>query len=83
VLDDYLSCRNAVEVLTQLGHSGTKPLVVVTYHHSPSENERETLRALGVSALINKRDHSELTEIVRHLLEPSSLRQRIAFDSIT
>jgi len=83
VLDDYLSSKNAVQVLMDLQDSRLKPLVVVTYHCVPSRDERAQLEALGVSALVNKGAHSDLTEIVHHLFEPVQPRHHGRFGSIT
>ena len=47
VLDDYLSDRHCIQVLTHFQHAGVKPLTVVTYHQLPSQAEREQLGALG------------------------------------
>ena len=71
VLDDYLSDRDSIQVVVDLRCSDMVPsLVVVTYHRRPSQGEQARLRALGVSALINKLAHDELTRTVRAMLEP-------------
>jgi DNA-binding response OmpR family regulator len=70
VLDDYLSDRHCIQVLTHFRQSGMKPLVVVTYHQLPSRSERDQLRALGVSTLVNKRAPIELVRTVHYLLRP-------------
>lgn len=70
VLDDYLSDRHCIQVLTHFHRAGLKPLVVVTYHDLPSRTEREQLRALGVSTLVNKRTPIELVRTVHYLLRP-------------
>lgn len=71
VLDDYLSDRDSIQVVDDLRCSDMVPsLVVVTYHRRPSQGEQARLQALGVSALINKLAHDELTRTVRAMLEP-------------
>ena len=70
VLDDYLSDRHCIQVLTHFPHAGLKPLVVVTYHDLPTRAEREQLRSLGVSTLVNKRTPIELVRTVHYLLRP-------------
>ena len=55
VLDDHLSDKNAIEVMSELRSSGMTPMVVVTYHRDPSAHQRAQLRSLGASALVNKR----------------------------
>lgn len=82
VLDDYLSDTDSIQVLTELRRGGTAPLVVVTYHHFPSFHEEKQLRALGVSALVNKRAHLELVQIVDYLLEPQTAGHH-EFDTMT
>ena len=83
VLDDYLSDRDSIQVLTEFRRAGITPLVIVTYYRFPSPHEEKQLRALGVSALVNKRAHSELARIVSQLLEPRTAHQRGAFDDMT
>jgi CheY-like chemotaxis protein len=83
VLDDYLSDADSIQVLTELRRGGMSPLVVVTYHHPPSFHEEKQLRALGVSALVNKRAHAELAQIVGYLLQPLTPGQHHEFDSLT
>lgn len=83
ILDDYLSDADSVQTLTACRSAGIATLVVVTYHRFPSFDEEAQLRDLGVSALINKRAHSELVEIVGHLLQPLGAGQRFTFESIT
>jgi hypothetical protein len=58
-------------------------LVIVIYHRYPSSVRCSSLRALGVSALVNKRAHSELPQIVDHLLEPRIAQHGDAFDVMT
>jgi hypothetical protein len=58
-------------------------LVVVTYHRLPSLDEEARLRELGVHALVDKRAHLDLIEIVDHLLTPRWAEQRFAFDTMT
>lgn len=70
VLDDYLSDRHCIQVLTHFHRAGMKPLVVVTYHELPSRAERKKLRSLGVSTLVNKRAPIELVRTVHYLLRP-------------
>lgn len=70
VLDDYLSDRHCIQVLTHFQRAGMKPLVVVTYHQLPSRSERKQLRALGVSSLVSKRSPIELVRSVHYLLRP-------------
>lgn len=70
VLDDYLSDRHCIQVLTHFQHAGMKPMVIVTYHQLPSRAEREQLRALGVSSLVSKGSPIELVRSVHYLLRP-------------
>lgn len=75
VLDDYLSDRGSIQVVVDLRCSDMVPsLVVVTYHRRPSQGEQARLQVLGVSALINKLAHDELTRTVRAMLEPQEPR---------
>ncbi len=75
VLDDYLSDRGSIQVVVDLRCSDMVPsLVVVTYHRRPSQGEQTRLQVLGVSALINKLAHDELTRTVRAMLEPQEPR---------
>ena len=83
VLDDYMSDRDSIQVLTELRQAGMSLFVIVTYHRFPSFHEEKQLYALGVSALVNKRAHSELAQIVSRLLEPTTWRQRGVFDEMT
>jgi two-component system nitrogen regulation response regulator NtrX len=83
ILDDYLSDRDSVQTLTECRNAGVRLLVVVTYHRFPSFDEEARLRELGVRALIDKRAHSQLIEIVDHLLKPLGAGQGFAFESIT
>jgi CheY-like chemotaxis protein len=83
VLDDYLSDRDSVQTLAECRNAGIGLLAVVTYHRFPSFDEEARLRELGVRALVNKRAHSELIEIVDHLLKPRWAGQGFAFESIT
>jgi CheY-like chemotaxis protein len=83
VLDDYLSDRDSIQVLREVRRTGKMPLVVVTYHRFPGPREEEQLRSLGVSAFVNKEAHSELVDIVSHLLQPTSTRPRDAFEEMT
>jgi two-component system nitrogen regulation response regulator NtrX len=83
VLDDYLSDKDSVQTLTECKDAGITLLVVVTYHRFPSVDEEVRLRELGVRALVNKRAHSELVEIVDHLLKARGPGPRIAFDTMT
>ena len=59
VLDDYLSSRNAVQVLMELQDSRLKPLVVVTYHCVPSRDERAQLVAPHLVLVEQERDLRE------------------------
>jgi len=70
VLDDYLSDQHCVQVLTHFRRAGIQPIVVVTYHRLPSYTEREQLRSLGVSTMVNKRTPIELVRTVHYLLRP-------------
>jgi DNA-binding response OmpR family regulator len=70
VLDDYLSDRHCIQVLTHFHRAGLKPMVVVTYYQLPSRAERKQLRALGVSTLVNKCAPIELVRTVHYLLRP-------------
>jgi CheY-like chemotaxis protein len=83
VLDDSLSDRDSVQTLTECRNAGIRLLAVVTYHRFPSFDQAARLRELGVRALIDKRAHSDLIEIVDHLLKPFWAGQRSAFESIT
>jgi DNA-binding response OmpR family regulator len=83
VLDDYLSDRDSVQTLTECRSAGIALLVIVTYHRLPSLDEEARLRELGVRALVDKRAHLELIEIVDHLLMPRWAGQRFAFDTMT
>src|SRR5262249_486116 len=70
VLDDYLSDKDSLEVVTDLRSAEmTPPRIVVTYHRHPSEGEEARLRLLGVSAWIDKRAPSDLAEIACRLLD--------------
>jgi DNA-binding response OmpR family regulator len=70
VLDDYLSDQHCVQVLTHFRRAGIQPIVVVTYHRLPSYAEREQLRSLGVSTMVDKRTPIELVRTVHYLLRP-------------
>jgi CheY-like chemotaxis protein len=83
VLDDYLSDKNSAEVLHQLRETGKRTLVIVTYHRFPDPRVEKQFRALGVNAFVNKGAHSELVDIVSHLLEPMKSGPRSAFDELT
>ena len=83
ILDDYLSDRDSVQTLTECRKAGVALLVVVTYHRFPSFDKEARLRELGVRALIDKRAHLELIEIVDHLLKSRGGGQRFAFENIT
>jgi CheY-like chemotaxis protein len=82
VLDNCLSDRDSIQVLTELRRAGLAPLVIVTYHRFPLPHQQEQLRALRVSALVNKRAHTELAHIVDHLLQPIS-KHRGSFEELT
>ena len=81
VLDDCLSDRDSIQVLTELRGAGLAPLVIVTYHRFPLPQQQEQLRALRVSALVNKRAHTELAHIVNQLLQPIG-RHRVSFEEV-
>jgi CheY-like chemotaxis protein len=83
ILDDYLSDADSIQTLTTCRGAGIRTLVVVTYHRFPPVDEEARLRDLGVSALVNKRSHAELIEIVGHLLKPQTAGNRWTFESIT
>jgi CheY-like chemotaxis protein len=83
VLDDFLSDRDSVQTLAECRSAGISSLAIVTYHRLPSLDQEARLRELGVRALIDKRDHRELIEIVDHLLTPRWAGQRFAFDTMT
>lgn len=73
VMDDYLSEKDSVQVLSAFRQAGIRPMVVITYHRFPSTDTRQKLESLGVSAFISKGAHSELVHIVRYLLQPHAL----------
>jgi CheY-like chemotaxis protein len=83
VLDDYLSDKDSIQVLTEFQQTGTTPIVIVTYHRFPLPHEEKQLRALGVSALVNKRAQAELAQMVDQLLEPMTARYRGDFHDMT
>jgi DNA-binding response OmpR family regulator len=83
VLDDYLSDKDSIQSLTELRRAGMTMLVIVTYYRFPSFHVERQLRALGVSALVNKSAHSELVEMIDHLLKPQTGRHGDEFDSMT
>ena len=83
VLDDYLSDKDSIQVLSEFRREGMTPLVIVTYHHYPSSHEEQQLLSLGVVALVNKRAHSELSRMVDSLFEPRTTRHPDAFDVMT
>jgi DNA-binding NtrC family response regulator len=83
VLDDYLSDKDSIQVLTEFRRAGMTLLVIVTYHRLPSPGEKMQLRALGVSALVNKRAYAELAQMVDQLLEPKAALYRGEFDDMT
>lgn len=68
VLDDCLSDKHSVQILAECRQSNIAILTVVTYHLFPSADDEALLRQLGVCALVNKRAHSELVEVVHYLL---------------
>lgn len=69
ILDDHLSDRDSVEVVAALRSLElVPPFVVVTYYRRPARREQTRLSILGVSALINKLGHDELTKTVRAIL---------------
>ncbi len=83
ILDDYLSDADSIQTLAVCRSAGISTLAVVTYHRFPSIDLEARLRDLGVSALVNKRAHRELIEVVSYLLKPQWLAQRWAFESMT
>ena len=83
VLDDHLSDKDSVQVLSDCRRSGIALPTIVTYHRFPSFDEEEQLRELGVCALVNKRAHSELVGIVHYLLSPRLARYHDEFESMT
>ena len=83
VLDDYLSDKDSIQSLTEFRRAGMTMLVIVTYYRFPSFHVEKQLRALGVSALVNKSAHSELVEMIDHLLKPQTARHGDEFDSMT
>src|SRR6266576_4854147 len=74
VLDDYLSDKDSIQSLTEFRGAGMTMLVIVTYYRFPSFHVERQLRALGVSALVNKSAHSELVEMIDQLLKPQTAR---------
>jgi|ERR1035441_2793066 CheY-like chemotaxis protein len=83
VLDDYLSDKDSISVLTELRRlEMTPPAVVVTYHRCPSKSFQARVRLLGVRALINKRAYSGLAQVIRYLLDREAPERRIAIDSM-
>jgi CheY-like chemotaxis protein len=83
VLDDYLSDKDSIQSLTEFRRAGMTMLVIITYYRFPSFHVEKQLRALGVSALVNKSAHSELVEMIDHLLKPQTARHGDEFDSMT
>ena len=83
VLDDYLSDKDSIQSLTEFRRAGMTMLVIVTYYRFPSLHVEKQLRALGVSALVNKSAHSELVEMIDQLLKPQTARHGDEFDSMT
>ena len=83
VLDDYLSDRDSTDFLAELQTPGRGPLIVLTYHRFPSPQQEERFRCLGVSAFVNKRAHSQLVDIVSHLLRPMNRRPSGALYNMT
>jgi CheY-like chemotaxis protein len=83
VLDDYLSDKDSIQSLTEFRRAGMTMLVIVTYYRFPSFHVEKQLRALGVSALVNKSAHSELVEMIDQLLKPQPARHGDEFDSMT
>ena len=83
VLDDHLSDKDSVQVLSECRRSGIALPAIVTYHRFPSFDEGMQLRDLGVCALVNKRAYSELVGIVHYLLSPRAEWRRDGFDGMT
>ena len=82
VLDDYLSEKNSAQVLADFRHVEIRPIVVITYHRSPSLDTQRSLHAFGVSAFVSKQAHSELVHIIHYLLAPNA-QYRDALSSMT
>lgn len=81
VLDDYLSDKDSISVLTELRRlEMTPPAVIVTYHRYPSKSFQARVRLLGVRALINKRAYSGLAQVIRYLLDREAPELRAAID---
>ena len=70
VLDDYLSDRHCIQVLTHFHHAGLKPLAVVTYHQLPSQRRARTTACSRREHIVNKRSPIELVRSVHYLLRP-------------
>ena len=83
VLDDYLSDKNSIQVLTEFRQAGMTPRTIVTYHRYPLPYQEQQLRALGVSAFVNKRAHTELAETVDEMLATAPGWRVDKFDSMT
>jgi DNA-binding NtrC family response regulator len=83
VLDDYLSDKDSIQLLTEFRQLGMTPRAIVTYHRYPLPYQVEHLRALGVIAFINKRAHSELAQTVDDLFAPPPGWKLNKFDYMT
>jgi len=83
VIDDCFSDKDCISALTEFKTRRTMPLVIVTYHQFPVHEQETQLRALGVSAFVNKRAHTELVEIVAELLQPVRWKSRDPLHEIT
>jgi len=83
ILDDYLSDKDATQLLTELQGSDVAPLVIVTYHRYPSRDDQARLLSLGVCALIDKHAYSVLVRKVDRLLCPYAARYGDEFENIT
>jgi DNA-binding response OmpR family regulator len=83
VLDDYLPDKDSIQALTEFRRMGMTLLVIVTYYRYPSLHVEDQLRALGVSAFVGKRAHSELVRIIDNLLKPQTTRHCDEFESMT
>lgn|SRR5690348_1169548 len=74
VLDDFLSDKDSVEALSELRQSWAVLPVIVTYQRFPTRNQEQQLRRLGVLALVHKRAHIQLAQIVFEALQARPFR---------
>lgn len=77
VLDDFLSDKDSVAALSELRQSRALLPVIVTYQRFPRRSQEQQLRALGVLALVHKRAHIQLAQIVFEALRARPLRSRL------